>query len=228
MGIVAYVHTSPVLVPLFTGLSKQEMPDAGIFHLVDESLIRNTIRDGRLTPNTMRRVLAMVESARGGGADVVVVTCSSIGPAVPLAQQFCDFPVIRVDEAMAGLAVRTGRRIGVAATLSTTLQPTVALIRDQAAAAGRDVEVVESLSSGAFEAVLAGDTATHDRLLTDSLLRLAGGVDVIVLAQASMARVVEQLPPGAIRVPILSSPALAVRSAHAALTAAAAEQTVTV
>jgi hypothetical protein len=33
-------------------------------------------------------------------------------------------PVIRVDEAMADQAVKTGPRIGVIATLSTTLEPT--------------------------------------------------------------------------------------------------------
>jgi Asp/Glu/hydantoin racemase len=219
MGIVAYLHTSPVLIPMFTELSGREMPGVGIFHLVDESLIKNTIRDGRLTKNTIRRVLAMVESARGGGADVVVVTCSSIGPAASLAQQIFEFPVIRVDEAMAELAVRTGCRIGVAATLETTLAPTVGLIREKAAAAGRDVSIVESLCEGAFAAVLAGDTATHDRILGESLTRLVNDVDVVVLAQASMARVVDRLPPEIRRTPMLSSPVLAVRSAFAALCA---------
>ena len=217
MRIIAYLHTSHVLIPLFTQLSKREMPEVEIFHLVDESLIKNTIREGRLTKNTIRRVLTMVESAHDGGADAVVVTCSSIGPAASFARELFDFPVIRVDEAMAELAVRTGRRIGVAATLKTTLEPTVGLIRDKAAAVGRDVSVVESLCAGAFEAVLAGDTATHDRILSESLTRLVEDVDVVVLAQASMARIVQTLPPKVTRTPMLSSPELAVRSARAAL-----------
>ena len=145
MGIIAYLHTSHVLIPLFTELSRREMPEVEIFHMVDESLIKNTIREGRLTKNTILRVLTMVESAHEGGADAVVVTCSSIGPAASVARELFDFPVIRVDEAMAELAVRTGRRIGVAATLKTTLEPTVGLIREKAAAAGRDVSIVESL-----------------------------------------------------------------------------------
>ena len=217
MRIIAYLHTSHVLIPMFTQLSKREMPEVEIFHLVDESLIKNTIREGRLTKNTIRRVLTMVESAHDGGADTVVVTCSSIGPAASLAREIFDFPVIRVDEAMAEHAVRTGRRIGVAATLKTTLEPTVRLIRDKAAAAGSEVSVVESLCAGAFEAVLAGDAATHDRMLAESLTRLVEDVDVVVLAQASMARIVQMLPLEVKRVPILSSPELAVRSAHASL-----------
>ena len=217
MRIIAYLHTSHVLIPMFTQLSKREMPEVEIFHLVDESLIKNTIREGRLTKNTIRRVLTMVESAHDGGAEAVVVTCSSIGPAASMARELFDFPVIRVDEAMAEQAVRTGRRIGVAATLKTTLEPTVRLIREKAAAAGREVSIVESLCAGAFEAVLAGDTATHDRMLAESLTRLVEDVDVVVLAQASMARIVQMLSPEVKRVPMLSSPELAVRSARAAL-----------
>lgn len=214
---IAYLHTSHVLIPLFRELSRRELPEAEQFHMVDESLIQNTIRAQKLTNTTTRRVLAMVASAREGGADAVVVTCSSIGAAASLAGRLFDFPVVRVDEAMAEEAVRAGRRIGVAATLRTTLEPTVALLREKAATAQREVELVESLSEGAFEAVLAGDTARHDRILTESLSRLAGAVDVVVLAQASMARVVQGLPADPHRVPILSSPELAVKRARSLL-----------
>jgi Asp/Glu/hydantoin racemase len=214
---IAYLHTSHVLIPLFTGLSKQEMPAAEQVHMVDESLIRNTIRDGELTKATIRRVLAAVQSARDGGADAVVVTCSSIGPAATIAREIFDFPVIRVDEAMAEEAVRRGTRIGVAATLRTTLEPTVALLSAKAADAGREVELVESLCEDAFAAVLSGDTQTHDRLLSNSVSALMKSVDVVVLAQASMARVVEKLTNRHTNVAVLSSPELAVKRAHSLL-----------
>lgn len=207
---IAYLHTSHVLIPMFTDLSKRELPGVDQFHMVDESLIQNTIRAQELTKATIRRVITMVQSARDGGADGVVVTCSSIGPAVTMARTLFDFPVVRVDEAMAEEAVRVGRRIGVAATLRTTLAPTVALLRAKAFDAGRDVDVVESLCEDAFAAVLSGDTRTHDRLLSDSLSQLRMSVDVVVLAQASMARVVANLS-GNGRAPILSSPELAVK-----------------
>lgn len=214
---IAYLHTSHVLIPLFSRLSEEELPGVEQFHMVDESLIRNTIRAKHLTKSTIRRVLGMVQSAHEGGADAVVVTCSSIGPAADAARDLFDFPVVRVDDAMAEEAVRTGRRIGVTATLRTTLEPTVALLHEKASAAHRQVDVVESLCEGAFEAVLAGDTVTHDRLLLASLQRLMSAVDVIVLAQASMARVVESLPESSGRIPILSSPQLAVRRARSLL-----------
>ena len=208
---LALLHTSPVLAPLFTGLCKQWMPATRIFHMVDESLIKNTIEAGHLQHLTVRRLIGMIGSAFDGGADAVLVTCSSIGPAVEIAQGLFDRPVIRVDEAMAGLAVEQGKRVGVVATLSTTLAPTSALVRRKAREADKPIEIVECLCEGAFEAVMAGDTATHDRIVGEALTQKLRGVDVIVLAQASMARVLEALPSGALAAPVLASPELGVK-----------------
>ena len=214
---LALIHTSAVLVPAFNKLAQEMLDGANLFHIVDESLIRNTIQAGRLEKSTIRRLVNHVESARNAGADAVLVTCSSIGPCVGVARLLYDVPVLRVDERMAERAVTTGSRIGVLATLRTTLEPTVELLRDTAAQLGREVEIESSLCAGAFEAVLSGETETHDRRVTRSLLELAGSVDVIVLAQASMARVVDQIPAEVVRVPVLSSPRLAMEQAREAL-----------
>ncbi|MDB6082366.1 MAG: Asp/Glu/hydantoin racemase [Gammaproteobacteria bacterium] len=40
---LALLHTSPVLTPLFASLCMKWMPQTRIFHMVDESLIKNTI-----------------------------------------------------------------------------------------------------------------------------------------------------------------------------------------
>jgi len=175
--------------------------------MVDESLIKNTLAAGYLEKVTMRRVIAMVESAGLAGADVVLVTCSSIGEATTMAAKLFDFPVVRVDDAMAEKAVGMGKRVGVLATLRTTLEPTTKLVRSKAGENG--VSVVDHLCEGAFEAVMAGDGATHDTIVGAALLEMQKDVDVVVLAQASMARVVATV--GELRVPVLSSPELAVQ-----------------
>lgn len=211
---LALIHTSPTLTPMFGALCAKHLPSVQAYHMVDESLIKDTIRHGHLRRVTIRRLLSMVNSAQESGVDAVMVTCSSIGAGVRMAQQLFDVPVIRVDEAMAEKAVRTGERIGVMATLRTTLEPTLALLEEKARAAGRRIELVPSMCNGAFEAVLAGDTATHDRILSQALREDMKGVDVVVLAQASMARVVEAMGPGALPMPVLSSPELAVLSAR--------------
>lgn len=214
---LALIHTSPTLAPAFTALCRQHIPEARLFQMVDESLIQETIRAGHLCKSTVRRLVGQIASAETAGADAVLVTCSSIGPGVTLASQLFDIPVLRIDDAMAEITVRQAKRIGVLATLRTTLDPTTALLRQKAAEAGREVELVEGLCEDAFPAVLAGDTEKHDSILRKALLEDLKDVDAIVLAQASMARVVATLAPGALRVPVFASPELAVLRARQAL-----------
>jgi Asp/Glu/hydantoin racemase len=204
------IHTSATLVPVFAQLCKTKLPDVDTFNIVDDSLVRAIGARGALTADIARRVAGYIESAESGGADLVLVTCSSIGPAVEAAAPFAAVPVVRVDEPMADAAVRTGRRIGVIATLPTTLNPTTDLVRRRAARAGKQIELTSRLCAGAFDALMAGDAAKHDALVAAALKELSAQVDVIVLAQASMARVVDTLAVADKRVPILASPALAI------------------
>ena len=101
-------------------------------------------------------------------------------------------------------------RIGVIATLPTTLEPTADLIRRRAAAAGKTVELSALLCEGAFDALMGGDPSTHDTFVANALRELSTQVDVIALAQASMARVVDMLDAADRQVPILASPPLAI------------------
>jgi Asp/Glu/hydantoin racemase len=204
------VHTSAVHVSLFAQLCKAKLPNVDTFKIVDDSFVRAITARGSLTPDIARRVVDYVVSAETGGADFVLVTCSSIGSAVEAAAAFATVPVLRVDQPMADLAVRTGRRVGVIATLPTTVHPTTDLVRRRAAVAKREVEVVSRLCEGAFDALMAGDAAKHDALVAAVLKELSAKVDVIVLAQASMARVVDTLSAAERRVPILASPSLAI------------------
>jgi Asp/Glu/hydantoin racemase len=207
------IHNSPVLAPIFNEIAARIMPEVRILHFVDESTIKNTIAAGRLEKATMRQVIRLVGSTFDAGCDVALVTCSSIGVAVDMAAELYDQPVLRVDRPMAEAAVARGRRIGVVATLSTTLTPTADLVRRVAAEQGKDVEIVEHLCEGAFAAVMAGDGAAHDRIIGEGLTEGMQGVDAIVLAQASMARVVASLPEGAVPAPVFSSPELGMQRA---------------
>jgi len=211
---LALLHTSPTLSPLFNDLAARLLPGVRVLHFVDESLIKNTIAAGKLEKPTMRRLIDLVGSTFEAGADATLVTCSSIGPAVDIAAQLHDEPVLRVDYPMAVEAIAAGSRIGVVATLNTTLAPTADLVRRVASEAGKTIELREHLCAGAFEAVMAGDGATHDRIVGHAITEAMKGVDAIVLAQASMARVVDALPPDALPAPVFSSPELGVKRAR--------------
>ena len=204
------VHTSATLVPVFAALCKEKLPNVEVFNIADDSLVKGIREAGSLTATIARRVANYLESAELAGADYIMVTCSSIGPAVEAGAKLMGVPVLRVDQPMADQAVATGKRIGVIATLSTTLEPTADLISRRAAIAGKKIELTAKLCDGAFEALMSGDAATHDVKVAAALKELSQQVDVIVLAQASMARVVESLSAADKRVPILASPGIAV------------------
>jgi len=204
------IHTSATLVPVFQQLCKTKLPAAEVFNIADDSLIKDVIARGHLTPTTARRVVQHVASAEEAGADFILVTCSSIGRAVETAATLAQVPVLRVDQPMADKAVQTGKKIGVIATLPTTLEPTADLIQRRAAKAGKEIALTSRLCEGAFDALMAGDAAKHDAMVGAALKALSRQVEVIVLAQASMARVVDGLAEADKRVPILASPGLAV------------------
>ncbi|MCB0184416.1 MAG: hypothetical protein KDE31_09130, partial [Caldilineaceae bacterium] len=101
MTTLALLHTGTFLASIFTDLCHEAMPDVEVFNMVDESLIKNTIKANEVTPQTARRLVNHLKSAEEAGADAILVTCSSIGPAVEAAQQFLNIPVIRVDVPLA-------------------------------------------------------------------------------------------------------------------------------
>lgn len=204
------IHTSATLVPVFAELCSKYLPNVKVFNIVDDSLIKNTIACGELTASTSRRVVNYAGSAEEAGADYILYTCSSIGPAVEAAAALTGVPVLRVDQPMADKAVQAGKRIGVIATLSTTLEPTSDLVKRRASVAGKEIELKSVLCEGAFDALMRGDAATHDKKVGDALKQLLNEVDVIVLAQASMGRVVDTLDAADRKIPILASPAIAI------------------
>jgi Asp/Glu/hydantoin racemase len=206
---ICLIHTAPLLVKVFTPLCRFCLPEVKVTQIINEAMIKDTIEAGGVRQPTIDALVTFSESSFKLGAELVMVTCSSLGPAVDLVQKRFDKPVLRVDEPMAEAAVARGRRIGVAATLRTTLEPTSALLRRKAEEAGKEIELVQCLCEGAFEALMEGEELCHDVLVAKTMINVLGDVDVIVLAQASMARVVDRLPRGALKAPVLSSPDLA-------------------
>jgi len=197
------IHTSPVMIPVFSELCRELLAGIEAVHMVDESLLKDILKNGCLTKPTARRVIQHILSADQAGADAILVTCSSIGKAAEIGRELAESLVMRVDEPMADRAIKLGRRIGVIATIPSTLKPTAELLCRQGS---EGLEVFTKLCEGAFEAVISGDLATHDKIVAEGILELAGRVDVIVLAQASMARAADALPSSKATVPILSSP----------------------
>jgi aspartate/glutamate racemase len=208
LATLAIIHTTTATVETLRELATSLIPGVQIINFVDDSILPQLARNGGNVAEVAERLVHYARFAQAAGADAVLEACSSVGEVVEQMQRAVTIPVVRIDAAMAQEAVGRGARIGVAATLPTTLAPTTALLRAAAHGQTAPVAVEPVLVEGAYERLMAGDRAGHDALLVAALTDLAQRVDVVVLAQASMARVTAQLPEHE-RARFLTSPRLA-------------------
>jgi glutamate racemase len=206
---IGVIHTSPATVDLFGRLLRERLPGATVVNLLDDSILPE-LRDNGSDLSAVEprwRDYARIVSARGVG--ILLNACSSVGELCARVQGEIPQPIVRVDAAMAREAVRRGGRIGVLATLATTLRPTSDLIRETAGEVGKTVAVDAVLVRGAYEALVEGDQSRHDDLVAVALARSARTHDAVVLAQASMARVLPRLD-AVTQGKVLTSPPFAV------------------
>jgi len=208
------IHTVSPLLDVFNKLGAELLPGVQLMHVLDEPLLERVRQRGQLAPEDSARLQTHVAVAEETGADAILVTCSTVSPCVDDVRPEANIPVMKIDEAMIAEAVAKGAKIGVVATNVTTLEPTRQLLEAQAEVAARAIEVKLVLVENALPALLSGDGTTHDKLVKEAVLELADQVDVVILAQASMARVLSAIPEAERPVPILSSPHLALERAR--------------
>lgn len=206
---IAFVHTVGFLVDRFQGLMQAQHPDTDCFHVLNEGLLQDLLR-GQDTVAVYRRVVEQVVLAADGGADLVVMTCSSTSPAVDIARRIVAVPVLKIDDPMAAEAVRLGNRIAVICTNTSTPGPSQALIRAHAAAQDRTVEIETVIRPDAYQALAAGDRPRHDVLVTAAAQEVSERCDLLVLAQASIAHLQDELA-HVLGKPVLASPPLLMR-----------------
>ena len=205
---IGFVHTGVAIADMFKPMIAERLPGISTFHIVDDSLIQDLLQEEQFTPSILKRLCNQIELAEEAGAEVIMVTCSSIAPGVDVARKMVKVPVMKVDEPMAEKAVSLSDTIGVMATAKTTMAPSVNLIKEKAAEANKQITIHQTLSSEAFDCFLKGDMQTHDEIVKGAAQKLKGKVGVIVLAQASMGHLAEDLQE-ITGVPVLKSPPLA-------------------
>jgi Asp/Glu/hydantoin racemase len=206
---IAFVHTVGFLVEDFRARVRAEIPAADSFHILNESLLQDLLR-GAPQPLVYRRVVDQIVLAADAQPDLIVVTCSSTSPAVDIARRIVRQPILKIDDPMMSEAARSGPRIGLLCTASSTVEPSSALLRAHAAEQGREVMIKTVLRPEAYQALMAGDRARHDAILHEAATEISNEVDVLVLAQASLVHLRDTLAPE-LKCPVLASPPLLMR-----------------
>ncbi len=179
-------------------------PDLKVAHFADAGLLERLVageEESKVEQSVQDKVRDLSEHA-----NLVVCTCSSSGRlAESLMEQGVN--VQRIDRAMGDRAV-THDRVLLLAALSTTIEPSLALLETSEGNCIRQLEtfVVE----GAWERFLDQDYQGYYDKIKAVIERKARDYDVIVLAQASMSGAASLVD---VDIPVLSSPRLGVKRA---------------
>lgn len=191
-------------------------PDVEAINIMDDSLLSESLAHGGPTARVLRRVVLYAMAAEAAGADVVMVTCTTMGEGTRLARPLLSVPIFNIDEPMAREAVAAGRRLGILATVPTSAPATRKLLQDEAARAGKAITIETVVNEKAFAHLLAGEMEAHNALVHAEMDSLAGRVDAIVLGQISLAQIRHP-----VRVPVFQVGHSGFREARRLLDAAA-------
>ncbi|MDM8007442.1 MAG: aspartate/glutamate racemase family protein [Phycisphaerae bacterium] len=190
---LALIHTvnwyQKVITTPFVEPWLKENPQVEVFNIMDDSLLSESLANHGATPGVIKRLQFYVLAAESMGADVAMITCTTVGEASWIARKYASIPVFNIDEPMAREAVRLGRRLGIVATVPTSPAATRRLLERTAAEAGVSIETEIALSEKAFEHLQKGEIDRHNELVHQEMDRLAEKVDVLVLGQISLAQI---------------------------------------
>lgn len=186
VGLI-YTSTTPELIEFVEQeVRKQLGGDVELYSLQDPSILADICEAGYVPAAPAARLIGMYMQAVEAGCDAILNLCSSVGEVADCAQdtaKYLGVPIVRIDEEMCREAVRRGSRIGIMATLSSTLTPTKNTIIRVAREVGKNVELVDCLIDGAFGL----DQDLFRARLTEAAAAIIDKVDIVVLAQGSMA-----------------------------------------
>lgn len=186
VGLV-YTSTTPELIELVEKYVKEELgPEAILLSYQDPSILAKVRENGLVTTQAATRLVNMFLKAVADGADAILNLCSSVGEVVDSVQDLSKYigvPIVRIDEEMCREAARKENRIGVLATLPTTLAPTKSTIIKVAREMGNYPVLVEGLIDGAFGI----DQTEFKRMILSKAEEIKEEVDLFVLCQGSMA-----------------------------------------
>lgn len=182
------IHASMITAKAVQKYIDEIIPEVKIMHVVDDTIQRDNIAAGAgIIPKVNYYKFAQyAHNLEEAKADLIMLACSTFNYAAELARPMINTPIAQIDRPMMELAVKTGKRIGLLATLPTTVPSSERLLKIAAAEANKAIEIKTVLCSKAFEEFEKGNVEGHNKILIKEIENLSDEVDVIVMAQLSM------------------------------------------
>tara|TARA_Y100000590_G_scaffold380741_1_gene449270 strand:- start:280 stop:939 length:660 start_codon:yes stop_codon:yes gene_type:complete len=192
---VALVHATPLAVEPINDAFRELYPDCVVKNILDDSLLVDLQENnGEITAELRERLATLVKYGEDSGADAVLLTCSSYSPCASDFQDLISVPFFRADDALLETAIDNGSTVGLIATVPSAVETATRELEALAKSRGTRIVVVGSLCEEAFIALKRGDGEAHDLAVVASVMELVDQVDVIALAQYSIARVMSRIP----------------------------------
>lgn len=215
VGIIYTATTSESVESINAEIRKQLDERLEIINYQDPTILDEVCKQGYVTASAAARLVSMFMQAISDGADAMLNCCSSVGEVVDAVQnlaRYTGIPIVRIDEEMCREAVRLGKRIGIVATIPTTLEPTKNTVLRMAREMNRQVILVDGFMKGTFGI----EQDIFKKMICDKVAEIIDKVDVILLAQGSMAYT-EEILAERFKKPVLSSPRFGVAALAKAL-----------
>lgn len=187
---LAILHTTPVTIQSMASICARLLPGVRVSNYLDDSILPQINAEGGISPSVRYRFQSLIGVAAASKPDVILSACSSVGGMLEEARALFSVPLVRIDEPMAREAAKRSGSLIVCATVQSTLGPTLDLIH-RSLDGSRPVEAM--LIEGAGQLLSSGDREGYLQLIA-SRLGEAAKYDTVVLAQASMAEAVQQIP----------------------------------
>lgn len=210
--LVALISGVTAAIPPASGALNDAIPAAQQWNLLDDRLIYDATRLGRVSEELAERMMRLVGHAAIEGANGVLLTCSMYGFLAQSATQRFGIPVHGPDDAaFAEVMNRAYGSIHLVSSVQLALEDSVERAADTFATAGVEVDVVPVLADGARAASLAGDTATVRNAIVNAVRATGRHAEAVLFANYSLADAAGGVG-AALGVPVITGPALAAQA----------------
>ena len=135
---IGIIHAVNLTIRAMQPFLDRYIADVEVVHLCDDTIQRDNIAAGVgvIPKQNYFRFAQYAHNLQESGVDLILLACSTFNYAAELARPMIDIPIMQIDRPMMELAVGQGRRVGLLATLATTVPSSERLLRIVAAEKG--------------------------------------------------------------------------------------------
>jgi glutamate racemase len=189
------------------------LKENGFTHIrtyLDEELQRMVQDEGQVTERSIERMSRIIDQAVLEGAEAVVLTCTVFTPIIDRFKTLFSIPIISADGVMLEQAAKENKKTAILCTFSASIETSCSVFQKAAGDLGLEGNAAAYLLEDAAEALKGGNKLLHDSIIAQKARELGNEIQLVVLAQISMAQAASLL--GDVPFTVYTSPACVVQA----------------